>query len=99
MKHTEHRLSFMDRNSRDRNVPLPPNKYSSEDEVTIVGFSLSCDNAEGVSVTFRVMFGGIFSSSLLIDVDAPHGYEWHCRVFYVDHELRHVAKRVGSGIS
>ena len=98
-KHSAHRLSFMDRSSRPINVSMPPNEYSSGAEVTIVGFSLSCDNAEGESVTFKIIFGGILSSSLWIDVDAPHGRNWHCRVFYVDHELGHLAKTVGSGNS
>jgi hypothetical protein len=63
------------------------NRYSLDDQVTIVGFSLTCNNAWNVPVEFTITRGGILSSSLSIDVSIPRGCEWHCRVFFVNGEL------------
>jgi len=63
--------------------PLQPNVYMSNDLVTVIGFSLSCDNARGVPVKFTITEGGILSSSLSVDVSIPSGCEWHCRVLFI----------------
>jgi hypothetical protein len=72
----------------------PPNEYTSGHEKTIVGFSLSCDNAQGTAVEFVIGKGGILSSSLMVDVKAPCGCEWHCRIFFVSDDLGWLASCV-----
>jgi hypothetical protein len=72
----------------------PPNEYTSGREKTIVGFSLTCDNARGTAVEFVIRKGGILSSSLAVDVKAPRGCVWHCRIFFVSDELGRLASLV-----
>ena len=49
--------------------------------VTIVGWTLSCDNAGGQSVSFKHA-GGIGKNRLEVTAWAPRDCEWHCRVTY-----------------
>ena len=85
----------MDRYTRQQET-WPPNEYSPDRVVTIVGFRLSCDNAQGESVEFAIgEGGGIMTSSLLVYVKAPHGSNWHCRIYFVGYELGELASRVG----
>jgi hypothetical protein len=72
----------------------PPNEYTSGREKTIIGFSLSCDNPRDTAVEFVITKGGILSSSLAVDVKAPRGCKWHCRIFFVSDALGRLASRV-----
>jgi len=93
--HHSDRLYFMDRSTRQHGT-WPPNEYSPDRVVTIVGFRLSCNNAKGESVEFTIGEGsGILKSSLLVYVSAPHGCDWHCRIYFVGYELGELASRVG----
>ena len=93
--HHNDSLYFMDRSTRQQET-WPPNEYSPDRVVTIVGFRLSCDNAQGESVEFTIgEGGGILTSSLLVYVKAPHGRKWHCRIYFVGYELGELASRLG----
>lgn len=93
--HHSDRLSFMDRPSRpSQHEAWPENEYSSDHLVTIVGFRLSCNNGQGQSVQFTVSEGGILKSSLMVNVTAPYGCEWHCRVYFVGYKLGELASRL-----
>lgn len=66
---------------------IEANQYFSDDQVTIVGFSLTCDNSRNVPVEFTILRGGILLSCLTIEVRIPRSCKWHCRVLFIKGEL------------
>jgi hypothetical protein len=84
-RHYKTNLYFHGRTTRSKKQSNT--EYSPTFSAAIVGFTLSCDNEPDESVTFTIATGGILSSSLSVQVSAPYGREWHCRVFFVEDEF------------
>jgi hypothetical protein len=57
---------------------------TSPPKVMIVGFTLTCNNANRKAASFRILSGGLLQDHLSIRVNKPKEYEWHCRVTYVE---------------
>jgi len=67
------------------------NEYHPGFLATIVGFSLSCNNK---SAKFTITTGGILSSTLSVQVSAPYGVGWHCRIFFVEDKFGGLASHM-----
>jgi hypothetical protein len=57
---------------------------ASAPELMIIGFTLTCNNANRKAASFRILSGGLLQDHLSIRVNKPKKYEWHCRVTYVE---------------
>jgi hypothetical protein len=73
------RFSFGSRSQADSGMG---NEYICDNHVTVVGWTLSCDNGWGELARFKCS-GGIGERWLSITAWAPRGREWHCRVTFV----------------
>jgi len=81
-KYAPVKLHFIANGSHYPRRDDPENEFTYIGDATIIGWTLSCDNADGEEARFKFA-GGIGKKDLGITAVASCGSEWHCRVTFL----------------